>query len=53
MSNPDFYVIALNETRNWNLEGLDPAVLKVEAVYLFDRNQHTHLCEITLWHAAI
>lgn len=47
MSNPDFYVIALDETRNWNLEGLDPAVLKVEAVYLFDRNQHTHLCEIT------
>jgi len=47
MSTLDFYVIALDETRNWNLEGLDPAVLKVEAVYLFDRNQHTHLCEIT------
>lgn len=47
MSTPDFYVIALDETRNWNLEGLDPAVLTVEAVYLFDRNQHTYLCEIT------
>lgn len=43
-------VIALDETEHWFLDGFgDDAqyVERVEGVYWFDKNTHTHCCEFT------
>lgn len=40
--------IRFEETPEWNFPGhLAPHVAKVWTVFLFDRNQQTHYCEIT------
>lgn len=40
-------LIALDETRHWNLITCPHADLveRIETVYLYDANMHTHLCE--------
>jgi hypothetical protein len=44
----DAWAIALDETGFYNLDPTDAVHIKrIFGVYLFDRNQQTHLCELT------
>jgi len=44
----DAYAIALNETDHYAIEEADrPYIEKITGVYLLDRNQRTHCCELT------
>jgi hypothetical protein len=44
----DAYVIALDETEFYSLKPAHrPHVKAIRGVYLFDRNTHTHCCELT------
>ncbi len=45
---PDWWAVEIDETRNWNLDDKDrPFVEKITGVYFYDRNEHTHCCELT------
>ncbi len=45
---PDWYCVALDETRHWNLAEEDrPFVKKMLGIYIFDRSTYTYCCEIT------
>lgn len=42
----DAYVVALDETRNYNIDPKDaPYIERIVGIYLLDRNLHTYLCE--------
>ena len=44
----DAYAIALDETEFYNLDPADAKHIKrIFGAYVFDRNQQTHLCELT------
>lgn len=45
----DLHLVALEETGLWELDipGWRAAVQRIETVYLFDRNERTHSCELT------
>jgi len=44
----DAYAVALDETANYAIEEADrPYIKKIMGVYLLDRNQRTHCCELT------
>ena len=44
----DARVIALNRTHNYFLDEKHQAqIARIEEVYLYDKNQHTHCCEFT------
>lgn len=44
----DAYAVALDETANYAIEEADqPYIEKIVGVYLLDRNQRTHCCELT------
>jgi hypothetical protein len=44
----DARVIAINRTHNYLIaEGHQPSIARIEEVYLYDKNQHTHCCEFT------
>ena len=44
----DARVIALNRTHNYVLDVKHQAqIARIEEVYLYDKNQHTHCCEFT------
>ena len=44
----DACVIALNRTQNYFIEEKhQPFIARIEEVYLYDKNQHTHCCEFT------
>jgi len=44
----DAYAVALDETDHYTIEEADrPYIEKIMGVYLFDRNQRTHCCELT------
>jgi hypothetical protein len=44
----DAYVVALDETANYEIDKADrPFIREIRGVYLFDRNQRTHCCELT------
>lgn len=50
----DARVIALDETEYFNILPRDfPFVRTIHGVYLFDANEHTHLCELTASHYLI
>src|SRR6266542_4446031 len=44
----DARVIALNRTHNYLIdEKHQPSIARIEEVYLYDKHQHTHCCELT------
>ncbi len=44
----DARVIALNRTHNYLIDQTHlPSIARIEEVYLYDKNQHTHCCEFT------
>lgn len=44
----DARVIALDRTHNYFIEAKhQPSIARIEEVYLYDKNQHTHCCEFT------
>jgi len=44
----DAYVIALDETDHYYISEADrPYIRQIRGVYLFDRNERTHCCELT------
>ncbi len=44
----DAYVVALDETWGWILDKADaPFIKAIRTVYLFDRNERVHCCEMT------
>lgn len=45
---PDYWAIALDETKYYNIDPEDrPLIERILGIYFFDRNVHTHCCEIT------
>ena len=45
---PDWYVVAFDETKYWNLEKKDKRFIeKMVGVYFFDKNSQTHVAELT------
>jgi RimJ/RimL family protein N-acetyltransferase len=50
----DAHVSALDETGHWNIDAEHaPYIKAIRGVYLFDRNERTHCCEITPSHYLI
>ena len=44
----DAYAVALNETEYYNIDAADRRFIeRIDGVYVFDRNEHTHCCELT------
>lgn len=44
----DAYCLAFDETQGYAIAEADrPLIAQIQSVYLLDRNQRTHLCEIT------
>ena len=44
----DAYAVALDETEHYNIDPADaPYIQRIDGVYLFDRNEKTHCCELT------
>ena len=44
----DARVIALNRTHHYLIDAKhQPSIARIEEVYLYDKNQHTHCCELT------
>jgi len=44
----DAHVLALNETHHYFIDPADiPFIARIDGIYLFDRNRHTHCCEWT------
>lgn len=44
----DAYAVALDETHYYNIDAADqPYINRILRVYLFDRNEQTHCCELT------
>lgn len=44
----DAYVVALDETWGWVIDKADaPFIKAIRTVYLFDRNERVHCCELT------
>lgn len=44
----DAYVVAFDETDHYQIDDEDrPYIERIVGVYLFDRNQRTHCCELT------
>lgn len=44
----DAYAVALDETEYYNIDPADaPHIERIMGVYLFDRNERTHCCELT------
>jgi hypothetical protein len=53
---PNWCFVRLDETDDWNLpDSIKAYVAKVYGIYAFNRNSHTHCCEITpsYWMIAI
>lgn len=45
---PDFWLVALDETPYWMLPAdIMQHIERIEAVFVFDRNEATYLCEMT------
>lgn len=45
---PDYYVIAIRQNlEHWNIPRVIHMILRIEDVFLFDRNSHTNVCELT------
>lgn len=50
----DWWFIGLDETQGWRLPAkLAPHVAKIRTVYLFNRQEATHCCELALSHYLI
>lgn len=48
---PDWWCVALDETKHWNLSDEDkPFVKAIMGVYFYDANEYTYCCEITPSH---
>jgi hypothetical protein len=44
----DAYAVALDETADYNIDlAHRPYIRRILGAYLFDRNEHTHCCELT------
>ncbi len=44
----DWWFIGIDETAHWNLpEKLSKHIKTINTVYVFNRNEHTHCCELT------
>lgn len=44
----DWWCVKIDETRHWNIAEEDkPFIARISGVYVYARNSHTHLCEMT------
>jgi hypothetical protein len=45
---PDYHVIVINQNlEHWNIPEIRQYIEMIEGVWLFDRNSHTYMCELT------
>jgi len=47
MRKPEFKVVCIEETQHYTDKALVEKVGKIHAVFLYNKNSHTHCCEIT------
>jgi len=46
---PDYQIVKLDERRHWRKD-IQEKTTAIYGVYAYDRNEHTHLCELTPSH---
>jgi len=44
---PNLHLVAIDETSDWELPEYMDKILRIETVFMYDENNHHHLCEIT------